>query len=173
MAKEKTAAEKQLVVFTLGGQSYGVDISTVREIIQMQAVTRVPGTPDSVEGVINLRGSVIPVMDLRSRFGLGQAERSKECRIVVVNSWGQDVGMTVDSVAEVLRIPLDAIEPPSNIIANGHSEYLLGIVKLKERLVILLDVDRVLGNESRAAAAMAQSAGGQAEAGATAQPAVV
>jgi purine-binding chemotaxis protein CheW len=151
MAKQTNTAEKQLVVFTLSGQSYGVDIGTVREIIQIQAVTRVPGTPDSVEGVINLRGSVIPVIDLRSRFGLEKAEHSKDCRVVVVNSWGHDVGMTVDSVAEVMRISLESIEPPASVIAEGRAEYLLGIVKLKERLVILLDVDRILGNESHAA----------------------
>lgn len=110
MAEKTTAAEKQLVVFTLGSESYAVDISMVREIIQPQIITRVPGTPPAVEGVINLRGSVIPVVDLRKRFQLEHIERTKTTRIVVVGCKGHNVGVIVDSVAEVLRIKVDSIE---------------------------------------------------------------
>ena len=149
--------EKQLVVFTLGEEAYGVDIATVREIIRMQAVTEVPGTPYSVEGLINLRGSVIPVVDLRKRFGLESVERSKETRIVVVTSNEQEIGVIVDSVTEVLRFSADSIEPPSSIIMSSDSEYLLGIVKLDERLIILLDTDRVLSGENKTSLAAAVS----------------
>jgi len=149
MADEIALMEKQLVVFTLGDESFGVDIGTVREIIQMQEVTRVPGSRDAVEGVINLRGSVIPVVDLRKRFGLQEVERSREVRIMVISSEGQDVGMIVDSVAEVLRISSEAIEPPSTMVTGSDSDYLLGIVKLPDRLIILLDANCVLSGDSK------------------------
>ena len=147
MAENKAVAERQLVIFTLGEESFGVDIATVREIIQMQEVTRVPGARHSVEGVINLRGSVIPVVDLRKRFSLERIEHGKETRIMVVNSQGQDIGMIVDSVDEVLRIQSDAVEPPSSMVSNSDCDYLLGIAKLADRLVILLDTDRVLSGD--------------------------
>jgi len=151
MAEKVVIAEKQLVVFTLAAESYAVDINMVREIIQLQPVTRVPGTPPSVEGVINLRGSVIPIVCLRKRFGLSLAERTKDTRIVVVSCKGSEVGIIVDSVAEVLRIPVDSIEPASNVFSEEHLEHLLGIVKLSGRLVILLDMDQVLSRQEIAA----------------------
>jgi purine-binding chemotaxis protein CheW len=144
MAEKVVKAEKQLVVFNLGQESYAIDINMVREIIQMQAITRVPGTPHSVEGVINLRGAVIPIVDLRKKFRLEKVTKDKDTRIVVVNCKGQDVGVIVDSVAEVLRIPIDSIEPSSNVFSEEHLEHLQGIVKLDTRLVILLDMDQVL-----------------------------
>jgi purine-binding chemotaxis protein CheW len=151
MAEKVAIAEKQLVVFNLAEESYAVDINMVREIIQLQPVTRVPGTPLSVEGVINLRGSVIPIVDLRKRFQLKAVERNKETRIVVVSCKGAEVGVIVDSVAEVLRIPVDSIEPSSNVFTDEHLEHLLGIVKLSGRLVILLDMDQVLSKQEIAA----------------------
>jgi purine-binding chemotaxis protein CheW len=145
---EKTAiVEKQLVVFNLEEESYAIDISGVREIIQMLPITRVPGTPASVEGVVNLRGSVIPIVDLRKRFHMDPKERDKDTRIIVVSCKGQDVGVIVDAVAEVLRIPTDAIEPSTSVFTQEHLEYLLGIVKLSNRLVILLSMDQVLTNQ--------------------------
>jgi purine-binding chemotaxis protein CheW len=151
MAEKVVIAEKQLVVFTLAEESYAVDINMVREIIQLQPITRVPGTPLSVEGVINLRGSVIPIVDLRKRFQLKAVERNKETRIVVVTCKGSEVGVIVDSVAEVLRIPVDSIEPSSSVFSDEHLEHLLGIVKLSGRLVILLDMDQVLSKQEIAA----------------------
>jgi purine-binding chemotaxis protein CheW len=151
MAEKVVIAEKQLVVFNLAEESYAVDINMVREIIQLQPVTRVPGTPLSVEGVINLRGSVIPIVDLRKRFQLKAVERNKETRIVVVSCKGAEVGVIVDSVAEVLRIPVDSIEPSSSVFTDEHLEHLLGIVKLSGRLVILLDMDQVLSKQEIAA----------------------
>jgi purine-binding chemotaxis protein CheW len=142
-----TVSEKQLVVFSLGKESYAVDIGMVREIIHTQAVTRVPGTPHSVEGVINLRGAVIPVVDLRKRFKLNKIEQDKNTRIVVVNCSGRDVGVIVDSVAEVLRIPVDSIESAESVFNGDHLEHLLGIVKLNGRLIILLDMDQVLSRQ--------------------------
>jgi len=147
MTENIAVTEKQLVVFDLAGEHYGVDISSVREIIQMQTVTRVPGSVSFVEGMINLRGIVIPVVDLRKRFGLDSAEHDKDTRIMVMHCKGQDIGMIVDSVTEVLRIQSDSIEPPSSVVTSSDSEYLLGTAKLTDRLVILLDTDRVLSRE--------------------------
>jgi purine-binding chemotaxis protein CheW len=144
VAEQVVKEEKQLVVFNLGEESYAIDISMVREIIQMQPITKVPGTPHSLEGVINLRGAVIPIVDLRKKFKLNRVNKDKDTRIVVVNCKGQDVGVIVDSVAEVLRIPLDSLEPSSNVFSDEHLEHVQGIVKLENRLVILLDMNQVL-----------------------------
>lgn len=135
------------MVFELSSEAYGVDIGVVREIIRTQEITRVPSTPDFVEGVTNLRGNVIPVVDLRKRFGLPLGEESKENRIVVVDIGQQDVGVVVDAVTEVLRVKTDSVEPPSSIITTADSDYLLGIVKLDDSLIILLDLPRVLSEE--------------------------
>jgi purine-binding chemotaxis protein CheW len=139
-----TLDETQLVVFDLASEYYGVDIGDVREIIRMQAITRVPGAPAFVEGVINLRGRVVPVVDLRKRLRLNVGEQTKESRIVVVDISGRDVGVIVDAVTEVLRIPLSSIEPPSSMVTDADSDYLRGIAKLDSKLVILLDLDKVL-----------------------------
>lgn len=136
--------EKQLVVFDLAAETYGVDIGSVREIIRVQEITRVPRTPDFVEGVINLRGKVIPVIDLRKRFGFLQTEDTKDTRIVVVDIGGFDIGVVVDAVTEVLRMSSEAVEPATGIITSSDSTFLLGIAKLESRLIILLDLKEAL-----------------------------
>src|SRR5579864_3892276 len=138
------ADERQLVVFQLGAELYGVEISRVHEIIRLQSVTRVPRAPAYVEGVINLRGKVIPVIDLRRRLGLPTAEHTRAGRIVVVEIGDQVVGVIVDGVSEVLRVNGATIEPPSPVVAGVEAEHINGIAKLPDRLVILLDLDRVL-----------------------------
>ncbi len=138
------AGERQLVVFDLNDEAYGVDISAVREIIRMQEITRVPRAPEFIEGVINLRGKVIPVVDLRKRFSMPKIERADEHRIVVVDVDGQDIGMVVDAVTEVSRIPSSSIESPSSVITTDDSEYLTGIVKTDDKLIILLDIAKVI-----------------------------
>src|ERR671937_491616 len=144
-------AEQQLVVFQLGAELYAVEIARVHEIIRLQAVTRVPRAPSFVEGVINLRGKVIPVVDLRRRFGLPNADHTRASRIVVVELGDQVVGIVVDGVSEVLRVNTATVEPPSPVVAGIDSEYLHGIAKLSDRLVILLDLDRILGRDERRA----------------------
>ena len=146
-----TGDERQLVVFQLGAELYGVEISRVHEIIRLMAITRVPRAPSFVEGVINLRGKVIPVVDLRRRFGLPQAEHTRASRIVVVELGEHVVGIIVDAVSEVLRVNTATIEPPSPVVAGIDSEYLSGIAKVDEQLIILLDLDRVLAREERRA----------------------
>jgi purine-binding chemotaxis protein CheW len=151
-AAETTAPadERQFVVFELGAELYAVDIARVHEIIRLQSITRVPRSPAYVEGVINLRGKVIPVVDLRRRFGLPVAEHTRASRIVVVEIGEQVVGIVVDAVSEVLRVNTALIEPPSPVVAGVDSEYLEAIARLPERLLILLDLDRVLAREDRA-----------------------
>ncbi len=143
--------QAQLVVFQLAGEFYAVDIHQVREIIRVPEVTRVPRTPDFVEGVINLRGSVIPIIDLRKRFGMDAVEANDEQRIVVVELEDKTLGVIVDAVTEVLRIERDKIEPPSPYIVSVDTQYITGIARLEERLVILLDVARVLSTDEREA----------------------
>lgn len=140
---------EQLVVFRLANEFYGVDIGAVNTIIRMQEITDIPQTPDFVEGVINLRGSIIPVIDLRKRFSLPVADVTKASRIVVVESDRQMIGMVVDAVAETLRLPADSIEPPSPVIASVDAEYLRGVGKQENRLVILLDLDKVLTSREK------------------------
>ena len=146
-----SGGEQQLVVFQLGAELYGVEIARVHEIIRLQTVTRVPHAPAFVEGVINLRGKVIPVVDLRRRFGLPLADHTRASRIVVVEIGDQVVGIVVDGVSEVLRVNKGTIEPPSPVVAGIESDYLHGIAKLPERLVILLNLDRVLARDERRA----------------------
>jgi len=147
---EATSTEQQLVSFDLATESYGVDIGAVREIIRLQEITNVPRTPEFVEGVINLRGKVIPVVDIRKRFGLPVGDQSAENRIVVVDIGGQDIGVIVDAVNEVLRIFSDSVEPPSSVITTADSDYLMGIAKVDDKLLILLDLESVLSAEERA-----------------------
>lgn len=150
MTENVAAGEKQLVVFTLGTELYAIDIGIVREIFQNQPITRVPGTPFSIEGVINLRGSVIPIVDLRKRFQISRLEKGKDTRIMVVSCKGKDIGIIVDSVSEVLRVPEDSIEPSTSTFTKGHLEHLRGIVKLTGSLIILLDMDQVIFKQDMA-----------------------
>jgi purine-binding chemotaxis protein CheW len=142
--KKDTASEMQLVVFDLASESYGVDISAVREIIRMQAITRVPGAPQYVEGIINLRGQVIPVVDLRKRLDLKANEQTPDSRIVWVTINEHDVGVIVDAVTEVLRIPIASIEPPMEMVSSIDTDFVRGIAKLENRLIILLDLSKAL-----------------------------
>ena len=134
----------QLAGFTLGKEEFAVDILRIQEINRMVEITTVPKTPGFVEGVINLRGKVIPVIDLRKRFNLGVSEYTKDTRIVVVDVDGKVVGIVVDAVSEVLRLPASTIDPPPPIVAGIDSEYIEGVGKLENRLLILLDLEKVL-----------------------------
>jgi len=142
---------EQLVIFSLAEEAYGVDIARVSGIERMQAITKVPRTNAAVKGVINLRGKVIPVVDLRIVFNLTDTEETKETRIVVMDIEGQPIGCLVDAVTEVLRIPADSVEPPSSVITNADSKYLLGIAKLDDRMIILLDLDEALSRDQKKA----------------------
>lgn len=137
----------QLVSFRLGGETYGIEITRIREIILMGAITQVPETPPYVKGLINLRSMVIPVIDLRSRFSLPENELTDESRIVVLNVGHRTIGIIVDSVNEVLRVSADQISPAPPTVASLGNEYMTGLVRLKEELLILLDVDKLFGEQ--------------------------
>lgn len=137
----------QLVTFKISEEEFGVDILKVQEIIRMMPITKVPNSPYFVEGVINLRGKVIPVIDMRKRFGMREAEHDSQTRIKVMDLQGQVVGFVVDAVSEVLRIKESTVEPPPPVVAGIGSEYMRGVGKLEDRLLILLDLDKLLSEE--------------------------
>ena len=143
-AQDVGAYGEQIVGLELAGELYGVEIGRVQEIIRMQPTTVVPNGPAFVEGLTNLRGHVIPVMDLRKRFGLAASEPTRRSRIVVAEMGGHIVGLVVDAVSEVLRVDADQVEPPSSLVTTAESAYLRGVAKLEERLVLLLDLSRIL-----------------------------
>ena len=148
---QTTASDEllQLVSFKIGGEEFGVDILKVQEINRMLEVTRVPNSPSHVEGVINLRGKVIPVADLRRRFGMQRKEHDKDTRIVVVELSGRIIGFIVDAVSEVLRIPKSVTELPPPIVAGVEADYITAVGKLEDRLLILLDLEKVLLRHER------------------------
>jgi purine-binding chemotaxis protein CheW len=141
--------ERQIVIFELADEFYGLDIATVESIIKMQPITTMPHAPAFVEGVTNLRGTVLPVIDLRKRFNLPSSANPKDSRIVVVDMRGTKIGMVVDSVSEVQRIPEESIEPPPPMVATVDAAFIKGIAKLADRLIILLDVSKVLSSEEK------------------------
>ena len=147
MNKATSVTEKQMVLFEIGTETYGLDIATVHEIIRMQPITKVPKAPFYVEGVINLRGRVIPVVDIGKKFGFEKTEGAKNNRIVVINIKGTTLGIIVDSVTEVIRVPIDSIDPVSEIVTSGQSDYLLGIAKLPDKMIILLALDNLLSGD--------------------------
>lgn len=137
-------SEEHVVIFKLADEYYALDIQAVQEIVRMQTITAIPGADYWVEGITNLRGRVVPVVDLRKRCGVPSGEYTPETRIVVVNSVNGMVGLIVDAVSEVMRIPGEQIEPPSAIVAGVDNVYLRGIAKLEDRLVSLIDLEGVL-----------------------------
>ncbi|MGA9392574.1 MAG: chemotaxis protein CheW [Candidatus Sulfotelmatobacter sp.] len=139
----------QLVGFHVGGEEFGINILRVQEIIRSQQLTRVPNSPDCMEGVMNLRGKIIPVIALRKRFGLEQVPPDKQNRIVVVEIQGNVLGFVVDAVSEVLRIPADTVEAPPRLGAVER-EYVAGVGKIGDRLLILLDADRLMSSSEEA-----------------------
>jgi purine-binding chemotaxis protein CheW len=136
--------ELQVVGFRIGNETFGVRIGSVREIVRVPEITAVPSAPETVEGVINLRGKIIPVMDLRKRFGQSDVKPDKKNRILVVELENKLVGLIVNAASEVLKISPSEIEAPGNLFAEGESGYVTGVGKLKGRLIILLDIAKLL-----------------------------
>ncbi|MFW6428658.1 MAG: chemotaxis protein CheW [Desulfosalsimonas sp.] len=136
------------LTFLLGEESYGIEILKVQEIIGMQTITRIPRTPEYVKGVINLRGKVIPVIDLRLRFGMEEAEVSRKTCIIVVQVTRAEtsvtMGIVVDEVSEVLEISAEEIEPPPGFGTSVETSFVLGMAKIENSVKILLDIDRIM-----------------------------
>jgi purine-binding chemotaxis protein CheW len=137
----------QLVSFTLEKEEYAVDILSVQEINRITEITRVPNAPDYVEGVINLRGKVIPVINLRKKFGLINKDTDDSSRVIIMDIQGITYGLVVDSVSEVLRIPSNIVEPPPPMASSMSSMFIKGIAKLENRLIILIDIDKFMGQQ--------------------------
>jgi len=134
----------QVVGFRIGNETFGLPIAIVREIVRVPDITAVPNAPEYIEGVINLRGRIISVVDLRKRFGEKNIQPNKKNRIVVVELAERAVGLLVNSASEVLRIPPSEIEAPHDLFQDGEVDYVTGVAKLKGRLVILLDLNKVI-----------------------------
>lgn len=147
-------AEQQLVVFGLGKEEFCIEISRVLEIVRLQNITAIPQAMDFVEGVVNLRGQIVPIVDLCKRFRVVNASVMEESarRIIVVNMEDQNIGVLVDGVSEILRIPDESIEPTPPIVASGiASDFIQGVAKVENRLIIVLDLDRIFSVEEKEA----------------------
>lgn len=140
--------ELHIVGFQVGRETYGVPITSLHEIVRVPEITAVPDAPDYLEGVINLRGKIVSVMDLRKRFGEKQATLKKQNRILVVEHGGRLAGLIVDSASEVLKIPSDAVEPPPAVFQEGGLNCVTGLGKVGGRLVVLLDMSKLLAPAS-------------------------
>jgi purine-binding chemotaxis protein CheW len=134
----------QVVGFRIGDETFGVRISHVREIVRVPEITAVPNAPDYMEGVINLRGKIIPVMDLRKRFGERDVQSDKKNRILVVELESKLVGLIVKSASEVIKIPPSEIEAPASLLQEGEMGFVTGVGKLNGRLIILVDLNKLL-----------------------------
>ncbi len=145
------SAEVQLVSFFVGEEEFGTDILMVEEIIRPLPITRVPNAPHFVEGVITLRGRVIPIIDLRKRLNIGNVEVTRKTRKIIVDVDNKITGFIVDSVSQVLRIPKSSIEPAPEIVAGIDSEYIIGVSNLEDRLLILLDFRKILSTREKKA----------------------
>ncbi|MFO7445552.1 MAG: chemotaxis protein CheW [Ignavibacteriaceae bacterium] len=146
---EKTESSEilQLVSFKIEQEEFGVDILKVQEINKLVQITKVPNSPEFVEGVVNLRGRIIPIIDLRTRLGIAKKAHNKDTRIIVIELNGNTIGFIVDAVSEVLRISSDIIESPPAISKGINSDYITSVAKLEDRLLILLDLEKLLNVE--------------------------
>lgn len=145
--KNEIVAEVQMVVFKLEKEEFAVDIHQVREVLKMSRVTPLPQSAHYIEGVINLRGEVIPVVDLRKRFELPVGVRNEQTRIIIVEIQNSNVGLIVDSVTEVLRLSSSAIQPPPARVAGTRTDLIKGVGKVSDRLLIVLNLEKILTTE--------------------------
>ena len=149
-SKPTTDADIQFVVCVVGDERYGIPVGRVHEIIRLTVITALPGVGSAFSGVINLRGRVIPVMDLRRQFGLPDAPPTRFSRIVVADAGGTQIGLVVDAVHEVVRIPATAVEPTPALAASVTDGYLTGIARTTDGLIVVLDLERLLGTRTTA-----------------------
>jgi purine-binding chemotaxis protein CheW len=153
--RQAAVPQVQLVTFRVGGEEFGLDVFAVHEILRYQAPTPMPRAPEFVEGVLDVRGTLVPIVDLRRRFETPDVAYDEDTRIVLVDFNDERLGLVVDSVTEVLRAPETAVSPPPAYIRGLAAEFVRGIVRVGERLVVLMDLDRILSSDERIALAHA------------------
>ncbi|EGL82502.1 CheW protein [Caldalkalibacillus thermarum TA2.A1] len=141
--------EKKVVVFRLDNEEYAIEVEQVRSIEPLQPITRVPHTPPFVKGVINLRGVVTPVIDLRRRFNLDETDDTSTTRIIIVVAGEMEAGLIVDAANDVINIPVDGIEPPPEVVGGVMADYVRGVVRLENRLLTLLNLEHVLSHHNQ------------------------
>lgn len=144
---KKPQSERKVIVFQLQDESYALDVEQVGSIERIQPITRIPQAADFVKGVINLRGVVTPVIDLRARFGMMETKVDESTRIIIVSSLDMNVGLIVDTANDVSDIPMSAIEPPPEVVGAVDVDYIEGVANVENRLIILLDLQKVLTTE--------------------------
>jgi purine-binding chemotaxis protein CheW len=147
--EEQIHEELQLVAFCLQGEEFAINIQQVREVLKLTQITPLPQSLYFIEGVINLRGEVIPVVDLRKRFQISDSEKNDNTRIIIVEIDESLVGLIVDSVSEVLHLSAAAVDPPPKRLAGTRTEFIAGVGKLDERLIIILDINRILSTDEQ------------------------
>lgn len=139
-----TEEVRQFITFAVGSEAYGLELLRVREVIRVRDITWLPKAPEFVRGIINLRGDVIPIVDLRQRFGLRSVEETGHTRVIVVEMEGRLTGLVVDSASQVARIPADQIDPPPPLLDGSSNAFITGVGKLESSLVVLLNPDAIL-----------------------------
>jgi purine-binding chemotaxis protein CheW len=142
--RRETGELRQFISFSVGEEEYGLELLRVKEVIRIREITWLPKAPTFVKGIINLRGDVIPIIDLRAKFGLESRENSAATRVIVVEVDGRLMGMVVDSASQVVRIPADQIDPPPPVLGGFSKEFITGVGKLDDKLIILLNTDAIL-----------------------------
>lgn len=146
-ARDEIGEMRQLISFTVGAEEYGLELLRVKEVIRMRQITWLPNAPACVKGIINLRGDVIPIVDLRERFGLQAQEQTAMTRVIVVEVEGRPVGIVVDSASQVVRIPADQFDPPPPVMGVRAQDFITAVGKTGDTLVIMIDVDRILSTQ--------------------------
>jgi purine-binding chemotaxis protein CheW len=141
--KEKSTSSIQIVCFKIGKEEYGVDILKVQEILNLPKITTLPKATEFILGVIELRGKILPIVDLSKRFGIEAAKESRATRSIVVNIRGKEVGLAIDSVSHVVKVESDEIEPPPAIVKGISGRYIVGIAKVADDFVVILDIDQI------------------------------
>ncbi|RKL69015.1 chemotaxis protein CheW [Salipaludibacillus neizhouensis] len=149
MSEGSGLQDMKVIVFQLKDEEYGVEVDQVRSIERVEHITRVPSTPDFVEGVINLRGVVTPIIDLRKRFEIEAIDHTDTTRVIIVTVGNMDVGLVVDAANDVIDISRESVEPPPEVVGSLEAEYIQGVAKLEKRLLILLNLDKVLNRTER------------------------
>ncbi|HTZ52857.1 MAG TPA: chemotaxis protein CheW [Spirochaetia bacterium] len=165
ITRMETGELRQFISFSVGDEEYGLELLRVKEVIRVREITWLPRAPAFVKGIINLRGDVIPIVDLREKFGLEAVGETAQTRVIVVEMGGQLVGMVVDSASQVVRIPAAQIDPPPPVLGGFSQELITGVGKLEDTLVVLLNVDSLLTSEERSALSAISASGPGSAAG--------